>query len=268
MPAPWILEFSGKGFSVFLGLILGGLLTWLASRWRRYKQRQSVIEGDARDTIVIQHHIIERTAAPDGPPKAAMRIRTLGQSEVYRVVPNEHLAGVLLQRAFAVSATDTLISMEGPEGSFLLETLTNFVCDRTKNAPFDHDLYLMAPCCEPAELAQHQPITILVVALRDLALFHRWPICSEIHVEHGSDGSRVLTLMELAKRFQKEQDALRRRRAAGERTKHVETMYVLDLALDKRSAAIPTKPVPWERFTSILKALRLDHHPVSEPRAA
>ena len=268
MPERWVMEFSGKGFSVFLGLIVGGLLTWLAGRWRRYTQRQSVIEGDARDTIVIQQHVIERTGSQDGPPKSAMRIRTLGQSEVDRVVPNGHLAAVLLQRAFAVSLTDTLISMEGPEGSFLLETLTNFVCDRTKNAPFDHDLYVMAPCCEPAELAQHQPITILIIALRDLVLFERWQTCRHVHVEHGSDGSRVLTLMELAKRFRKEQEDLTQRRATGARTKHVETIYILDLALDKRCASIPTKPVPWERVRPVLESLRLESRLLAETHAA
>src|SRR5262249_39406647 len=136
MPDKWLLEFGGKGFSVLLGLILGGLLAWLAGHWRRYKQRQSVIQGDARDTVGIHHHLIERTAAPNGSSTTILRVRTLGQSELDRVVPNGHLAAVLLQRAFAVTPRDTLISMEGAEGSFLLETLTNFVCDRTKNAPF------------------------------------------------------------------------------------------------------------------------------------
>jgi len=258
MPDKWLLEFGGKGFSVVLGLILGGLLTWLAGYWRRYQQRKSVIEGDARDTVVIHHHLIERTASADGTSKAILRIRTMGQSELDRVVPNGHLAAVLLKRAFEVTPKETLISMEGAEGSFLLETLTNFVCDRTKNAPFEHDLYVMAPCCEPAELSEHQPITILVIAVKDLALFEAWPICREVQVEHGSDGSRVLTLMELAKRFKKEQAEIARRRKVGERTKWVETMYVLDLALDKRSAVIPTKPIPWGRFESILKSMNLE----------
>src|SRR5262245_7753992 len=189
MPDKWLLEFGGKGFSVLLGLVLGGLLTWLAGYWRRYKQRQSVIEGDARDTVVIHHHLIERTASVDGTATTTLRIRTMGQSELDRVVPNGHLAAVLLKRAFEVTPKETLISMEGAEGSFLLETLTNFVCDRTKNGSFEHDLYVMAPCCEPAELSEHQPITIIVIAVNDLALFESWPTCRDVQVEHGSDGS-------------------------------------------------------------------------------
>ena len=69
-----------------------------------------------------------------------LRVRTLGQSELNRVVPNGHLAGILLQRAHQVTPQDTLISMAGAEGSYLLETMTNFVCDRVSNGQFPHDV--------------------------------------------------------------------------------------------------------------------------------
>jgi hypothetical protein len=35
-------------------------------------------------------------------------------------------------------------------------------------------------------------------------------------------------------------------------------MYLLDLALDKRSAPVPTKPVPWGRFEHLLKEMNLE----------
>jgi hypothetical protein len=177
---------------------------------------------------------------------------------LHRVVPNGHLASELLRRAFRVTARDPLISMEGAEGSYLLETLTNFVCDRVANAPFEHDLYVMAPCCEPAGLAEHQPITILLIAVTDLSLLETWPACRNVQVEHGSDGARILTLMELARRFRSEQEKIARLRETGQRTRYVETMYVLDLTLDKRSAAVPVKKVPWGRFEDVLKQMNLE----------
>jgi len=148
--------------------------------------------------------------------------------------------------------------MDGAQGSYLLETLNNFVCDRVANAPFNHDLFVMAPCCEPAELATHQPITILLIAVKNLALFEEWAICRNLQVEHGSDGMRVLTLMDLAGRFRKEQAHLAELRKAGKRTRYVETMYVLDLGLDERSAAVPVKNVPWGRFEDVLKQMNLE----------
>jgi hypothetical protein len=253
----WIVnELGGRGAGALIGLILGGLIAWFFSQWRLMRLRRRVLEGDARDTVVLHLHVIEAGAAPGQPP--VLRIRSLGQAERDKVVPNAHLASVLLHRAFAVTARDPLISMEGAEGSYLLETLTGFVCDRVANSPFAHDLYVMAPCCEPRELSHHQPITILLVAVADLALFENWPACRQVRVEHGSDGARVLTLMTLARRFRSEQEKLAQLRREGQRTMYVETMYVLDLALDRRTAPIPTKEVPWGRFEDVLKQLNLE----------
>ena len=255
MFAVWTDELTGRGASVLMGLAVGTLITAVVARWRRLRDRRRILCGDARDTVVLALHLVERSA--DGTP-AVLRMRSLGQAQVDRVVPNGHLAAVLMRRAFAVTPTDTLISMHGAEGSYLLETLTNFVCDRTAGGPFDHDLYVMAPSCEPAGLAEHQPITILLVAVADLLLFEDWPGCRGVRVEHGTDGARVLTLRELARRYRTEHAEMARLRGEGKRTMHVETMYTLDLALDKRTAAIPTKPIPWGRFEAVLKELTLD----------
>jgi len=252
-------ELGTKGATALIGFLVGGIIAWLIGRWRLHRQRRSILEGDARDTVVIAHHLIETVAGPDGKKRpAVLRVRALGQGQLKHVVPNGHLAAVLLHRAQRATACHTLISMEGAEGSFLLETLTGFVCDRAANAPFDHDLYVMAPCCEPQELAHHQPITIILIAVSDLLLLDSWPACRDIRVEHGSDGARILTLIAMARRFREEQARLDQLRREGKRTKFIETMYVLDLPLDKRSAAIPTKEVPWGRYEAILKQMNLE----------
>jgi hypothetical protein len=255
---------TGHGAGAILGIILGSSVAWLLARWKRYQERRSILQGDARDTVVIQHNIVEAVNRPaangvgSNLPTVALRIRSLGQAEVQRVVPNGHLADELRRRAGWVTQRDTLISMTGAEGSYLLETLTNFVCDRVANAPFEHDLYVMAPCCEPAGLAQHQPITILLIAVRDLERFAAWSACREVLVEHGSDGARILTLMELAQRYRKEQEEIAALRQAGKRTRYVETMYVLDLALDRRAAGVPVRPVPWGRLEAVLQQMNLE----------
>lgn len=264
MLAAWFDDLGIHGASALLGLLIGALSTWLVARWKRMRQRASILRGDARDTVVIAHHLVESAEVATGEgtnrrrvPRS-LRIRSLGQEELNRVVPNGHLAAVLLERSFQVTPRDTLISMDGAEGSYLLETVTNFVCDRVANGPFEHDLYVMAPCCEPAGLAEHQPITILLIAVADLLLFENWPACRDIHVEHGTDGARILTLMELARRFKAEQAHLANLREAGKRTRFVETMYLLDLALDKRTAIVPVKAVPWGRFEQLLKNMNLE----------
>jgi hypothetical protein len=259
-------QLSAHGTNVLIGALLGAVFTWLVALRKRYRERQNILRGDARDTVVIQQHLVTAVDVPAsegsgggkrrGP--ATLRIRALGQSELTRVVPNGHLASELLRRAMRVTPQNTLISMEGAEGSYLLETLNNFVCDRVANAPFEHDLYVMAPCCEPAGLATHQPISILLISATNLALFEDWSLCRSVQVEHGGDGMRVLTLMDLAHRFRTEQAAIAELRKAGKRTRYVETMYLLDLGLDQRAAAVPLKNVPWGRFEEVLKQMNLE----------
>jgi hypothetical protein len=261
-------ELGGRGAGTVAGLILGGAVTWALARWHRRREWQKILQGDARDTVVIHQHVIETEEFPD-PADASrkrrmptvLRIRSLGQGNLKFVVPNLHLGDVLLHRARQVTSRQTLISMEGGEGSYLLETLTGYVCDRVCNAPFEHDLYVMAPCCEPKELAHHQPITVLLIAAADLPLFEKWTDCRDVQVEHGADGARVLTPMALAQRHRVEQQKIAEFRQQGQRTKYLETMYVLDLPLDRRTAKLPTKKVPWGRFEAVLKQLNLDERP-------
>jgi hypothetical protein len=257
-----IEELGPRSIGVILGLILGSVITGLIAYWRRHLEKRRILLGDARDTVVIHQHLVDSAEVADGAGRAraptTLRIRCIGQGQVRHVVPNGHLASVLLHRAHKVTQRDTLISMDGAEGSYLLETLTNFVCDRAANAPFEHDLYVMAPCCEPAGLAQHQPIIVNLIAVADLALFENWTRCRDVRVEHSSDGARVLTLMDMAKRFREEQEKLVALRKAGQRTQYVETMYVLDLSLDKRSAPVPTKKIAWGRFEKVLTLKNLE----------
>jgi hypothetical protein len=64
--------------------------------------------------------------------------------------------------------------------------------------------------------------------------------------------------MEMARRFRAEQEKIAGLRQSGQRTRYVETMYILDLALDKRSAVIPVKDVPWIRFADVLKQMNIE----------
>ena len=52
-------EVSGRGVGVLLGLMLGSVTTWVLARRRRMRVRQLILEGDARDTVVIHQHLIE-----------------------------------------------------------------------------------------------------------------------------------------------------------------------------------------------------------------
>ena len=128
-----------------------------------------------------------------------------------------------------------------------------------KKAPPTSRPTSLASCsCSSAAKYHHQPITILLISVADLALFRAWSDCRDVQVEHGSDGARILTLMAMAKRFEEEQAAIDRLRSESKRTQYVETMYILDLALDKRTAPLPCKPVPWGRYEDVLEEFGLE----------
>src|SRR5262245_14341403 len=96
-------ELSGGGGVGLLGAAAGAAGAWLLGRWRRAKERRQILTGDARETVVINHHVVEtaQVPTPSGTEKvpAVLRIRTLGQNELAHVVPNRHLAAHLLERA-------------------------------------------------------------------------------------------------------------------------------------------------------------------------
>lgn len=247
------LDLESRLFGILLGLLVGTVVTWAVARWRLVQARRSVLQGDAGDIVAIELHLVERTTGAGGQPAPGrLRRRYLGQRPLSEVIPNKHLAQELQKRARKVSERNALISMEGATGTYLLESLCGFVCDRVCNAPFDHDSYVMAPCREPSTLAHHKPIGVILIAVKDLELFLRWEPVSGIEVEHAADGVRILTLMDLARRWQEEQVAMVQARAGGRSVRHMETMFVLDLALDTRSVPLPTRPVPWQRFAVAL----------------
>ena len=79
MPPIWgqlLNELTGRG------LVVGGVLTWAAACRRPHRERLSALRGDARDTVVVHHHLVEPgpPAEAGGPPTAGtLCIRTIGQ---------------------------------------------------------------------------------------------------------------------------------------------------------------------------------------------
>jgi hypothetical protein len=98
---------------------------------------------------------------------------------------------------------------------------------------------------------------VLLIRRDDLRRFRDWDESAAIEVEHASHGERILTLMNMAAEFERQEAAIAARRAAGRPANYEETMYVLDLGLDTKCADLPSKSVPWKRFESTLEKLEI-----------
>jgi len=246
----WLqLHFVQGLLLTLLGLVIG----WLLGRWRRYRQLRRVTGGDAREVMAVEQILVKE----QGDGRVTMRIRSCGAAPLHSVLPNPVAHDAFLQRAEATMSTDPLISMKDAIGSYLLYLLTPWVCGMCRGGPFPHDVWVMAPVCEPGLLSAHQATTIILVRQADLERCVDWEWCKTLQVEHGGDGARILTLWHMAREFTRQLDDVRRLREAGKRTTYVETMYLLDLGLDTQEVDVPTRPVPWERFAKVLKELRL-----------
>ena len=232
-----------------LGLIIG----WILGRWRRYRLMRRVYGGDAREVVAIEQILIKEHA--DG--RVTMRIRSVGSAHMQTVLPNQVAHDALLKRAKSTTPRNPLIDLKDQMGSYLLYLLTPWVCGMTRQGAFPHDIWVMAPVCEPGVLSAHQATTIILIRQADLRRFRDWETCKTMHVEHGSDGARILTLWHMAREFERQQAEVKRIKDTGQPSTIVETMYLLDLGLDVAEVPLPTKPVSWGRFAAILKQLKL-----------
>jgi hypothetical protein len=241
-------------FTHGLALMLLGLLAgWILGYWRRHRMMKLVRGGDIRELLSAEQVLIRDQA--DG--KTTLRIRSLGASPVTQVLFNPVAHDALLKRTRATTAANPLLDMSDQMGSYLLHLLQPWVCGLARGGAFKHDVWIMAPVCEPGVLSAHQSATVVLVRQGDLKRFLDWEWCKRIQVEHGSDGARVLTLWCMAKEFERQMDKVHRRREKKESTRYIETMYVLDLGLDTEEIPLPTKAIRWERFESVLKEMKL-----------
>jgi hypothetical protein len=237
-----------------LSLLIGGLIGWAGSKWRRYRQRRQVETGDAREVVTIEKVLVDRDA--DG--REAMRIRSCGRDPIDSIFPNPAARDAFHERALATTSAQPLISMDSKMGSYLLQELAIWVCGQVGERDFPHDVWVMAAACEAAALGGHKSSTVILIRREDLAKFKDWAWCRQVRVEHGGHGERVLTLRSMAVEFERQAVEVERRRAEGKRSNYEETMYILDLGLDARAIGLPTKPVPWNRFEATLRALGIE----------
>jgi hypothetical protein len=247
-----ILRVAATGVCFIMGVVAGRL--W--GMWRRYRQKKTAERGVSEDVVTIEKILLDRR--DDG--TQVMRIRSCGRDPIETVFPNQAARDEFQTRTDATTAARPLVSMEGKMGSYLLQELAIWVCGQLRERGFKHDVWVMAPVYERGALyiGGHFLSTVLLIRRDDLLRFRNWDDCAAIEVEHASHGERILTLMNMAAEYERQEAAIAGRRATGRRANYEETMYLLDLGLDTKSADLPSKSVPWKRFESTLRSLDVE----------
>lgn len=255
-----ILRVVATGAFFILGVVAGRL--W--AMWRRHRQKRIAEGGVSEDVVTIEKILLDRRS--DG--SRVLRIRSCGRDPIETVFPNQAARHDFQARTALTTATRALVSMDGKMGSYLLQELAIWVCGQLRERGFRHDVWVMAPVYERGALyiGGHFLSTVLLIRRDDLMQFRDWNDAAAIEVEHAGHGERILTLLNMAAEFERQEAEIANRRAAGRRANFEETMYLLDLGLDTQSADLPSKSVPWKRFESTLRKMDIE---VREPvRAA
>jgi hypothetical protein len=254
-----ILRVVATGAFFILGVLAGRL--W--AMWRRHRQKKTAERGVSEDVVTIEKILLDHKS--DG--TRVMRIRSCGRDTIETVFPNQAARDDFQSRTAVTTAASPLVLMEGKMGSYLLQELAIWVCGQLRERGFRHDVWVMAPVYERGALyiGGHFLSTVILIRREDLMQFRDWNDAAAIEVEHASHGERVLTLMSMAAEFERQEAAITSRREAGRPANFEETMYILDLGLDTENADLPSKSVPWRRFESTLRSLKIE---LPEPVAA
>ncbi len=246
-----ILRVVATGAFFILGVVAGRL--W--AMWRRYRQKKTAERGVSEDVVTIEKILLERR--DDG--TRVMRIR------IVRPRPDRD--------GFSQSGGPRRISDEIGRDNGGPSAGVDGWKDGFVPASGACDLGLRATAgagVPPRRLGDgaglraralyiggHFLSTVLLIRRDDLLRFRDWDDCAAIEVEHASHGERILTLMNMAAEYERQEAEIASRRAAGRRANYEETMYILDLGLDTQCADLPSKSVPWKRFESTLEKLEI-----------
>ena len=243
-------------------LIAAGVATWRRQR----RELREINQGHQFQQLEFAYAFV--TTDRNGQRRFVVRMIGCLPLKVFvaKDAIRSHLLG--LTRESADDELNSVISMEGKVGSFVLRELHGHLRTLLEEKGPKREWWLMVPILETYRPLQYVAPTVLLVRKSDLPIFASFDSCKDLLVHHGSDAAKILTLMEVYRKFKDQEHRLAQARAEGQSTQYLEEMWLLDLCLSaemlepttEEVAAGTLKPFripPWNRFASTLKQLGL-----------
>lgn len=243
-------------------LVAAGVATWR----RRRRELREINQGHQFQQLEFAYAFV--TTDRNGQRRFVVRMIGCLPLKVFvaKDAIRSHLLG--LTRESADDELNSVISMEGKVGSFVLRELHGHLRTLLQEKGLKREWWLMVPILETYRPLQYVAPTVLLVRKSDLPIFASFDACKDLLVHHGSDAAKILTLMEVYRKFKDQEHRLAQARAEGQSTQYLEEMWLLDLCLStemlepttEEVAAGTLKPFripPWNRFASTLKQLGL-----------
>lgn len=250
-------------------LIAAGVATWR----RRRRELREINQGHQFQQLEFAYAFV--TTDRNGQRRFVVRMIGCLPLKVFvaKDAIRSHLLG--LTRESADDELNSVISMEGKVGSFVLRELHGHLRTLLQEKGLKREWWLMVPILETYRPLQYVAPTVMLVRKSDLPIFASFDACKDLLVHHGSDAAKILTLMEVYRKFKEQEQRLAQARAEGQSTQYLEEMWLLDLCLStemlepttEEVAAGTLKPFripPWNRFASTLHELGLTLKPAAE----
>jgi hypothetical protein len=261
-------SFDPKSVVTFIGgRLLQGLIQaitvvgigWfvLYRHWRQINQGKS-------DQIVFSANLFTRLdptaehSANNG--RYLLQIRTvLPPKTINELLDNTALRRQIRHLAEQATITDPILATEGTAGFEIVNHIVNCVSGHLAISSFRRDQWLMAVTCEDRRVVRKCCIRVLLVRRADLEQMVSWDWCRDhVLVEAWYHYWRVVTLHQIARRFQEEQATQREGTATDiqghllplvDRQAHHPRIRILSLGLNAEEPIVKSPvPIDWERF--------------------
>ena len=253
-----------------IGIVLGAtaalVTTWYAAYRRRRREMSEINQGKQFQQLEFAYAFVSNNA--NGQRRLAVRmigclpLKTFVAKDAIR----EHLLG--LSRDSAADELNSVIPMDGKLGSFVLRELHGHLRTLVRETGDRREWWVMVPILETYRPLHYVAPTVLLIRKADLAIFRSFESCRDLLVHHGSDAAKILTLIEVSRKFDAQRERLARAQATGGSTQYLEEMWLLDLCLPTdvieptphevaTGTLKPFRPAPWDRFSATLATLNL-----------
>jgi hypothetical protein len=283
----WLAGLNARDVVLFLGgKLLEGLLQafavvvigWLVlyRQWRQLTQGRS-------DQVVFSANLMTPLTGPAagaaGDDRYVLQLRTvLPPRTIDQLLDNVALRRLTRSLAETTSVVDPILATEGTAGFEIVNDFVNSVAGGLASAPFRRDSWLLAVTCEDRKVVRKCCIRVLLVRRADLERLVSWDWCREhIAVESWYHYWRIVTLHQIALRFQEEQGQQNQSRAQDikenwlplvDSQAHHPRIRTLSLGINIDEPIIkPPVAVDWNRYLPQLAAmgLKLAGRSVSAP---